>query len=124
MSVRLHAERSMSLERRARSRSLAWSNPLAWWWSLLTLVSAINIAAWFSLYHYLQKPRTGGLGSTAGKQVMLLFCAAYVFGCAFRSFLPPAGVQPYCLFYTRLSGGMLRRCGAARAGASFARLWA
>src|SRR6266699_418342 len=76
MSVRLHAERSMSLERRARSRSLAWSNPLAWWWSLLTLVSAVNIAAWFSLYHYLQKPRTGGLGSTAGNEVMLLLCAA------------------------------------------------
>src|SRR5262245_62313663 len=61
MSVRLHAERSMSFEWPARSSSLAWSNPLAWWWSLLTLVSAINIAAWFSLYHYLQKPRTGDL---------------------------------------------------------------
>jgi hypothetical protein len=53
----------MSLAWRARSRSLAWSNPLAWWWSLLTAVSAINIAAWFSLYHYLEKPRTGGLAS-------------------------------------------------------------
>src|SRR5215468_4828405 len=76
MSVRLHAERSMSLEWRARSRSLAWSNPLAWWWSLLTLVSAINIAAWFSLYHYLQKPPTGALGSTSHTELMLLLCAA------------------------------------------------
>ena len=56
----------MRLEWRARSRSLAWSNPVAWWWSLLTLVSAINIAAWFSLYHYLQKPRPAALGSTSG----------------------------------------------------------
>src|SRR5262249_9931098 len=80
MSVRLHAERSMSLQWRARSRSLAWSNPLAWWWSLLTAVSAINIAAWFSLYHYLQKPRTGALVSTSGTELMLLLCAAYVFG--------------------------------------------
>ena len=48
----------MSLVWPARSKSvaksLAWSNPLAWWWSFLTLVSAINIAAWFWLYHYLQ----------------------------------------------------------------------
>ena len=85
----------MSWEWRARSRSLAWSNPIAWWWSLLTLVSAINIAAWFSLYHYLQKPWTGDLGGTSGSKLMLLLCAAYVFGCAFRSFLPRAPFQTH-----------------------------
>src|SRR5258708_28614560 len=120
MSVRLHAERSMSLERRARSRSLAWSNPLAWWWSLLTLVSAINIAAWFSLYHYLQKPRTGGLGSTPGDEVMLLLCPAYVFGCAFRSFLPRGDVQRICLFDTALSPVMVLRPVAPVAEGCFA----
>src|SRR6516164_6396883 len=120
MSVRLHAERSMSLERRARSRSLAWSNPLAWWWSLLTLVSAINIAAWFSLYHYLQKPRTGDLASTPGIELMLLLCAAYVFGCAFRSFLPRADVQRICLFETWLSSVVLGRSIATVAEICFA----
>src|SRR5262249_14984246 len=95
----------MSLERPARSR-LAWSNRLAWWWSLLTLVSAINIAAWFSLYHYLQKPPSG---STSGGELMLLLCAAYVFGCAFRSFLPRADVQRICLFDTWLSSVMIGR---------------
>jgi len=114
----------MSLERRARSRSLAWSNPLAWWWSLLTLVSAINIAAWFSLYHYLQKPRTGGLGSTAGNELMLLLCAAYVFGCAFRSFLPRADVQRICLFDTWLSSVMIGRSVATVAEVCFAVQWA
>ena len=114
----------MSLERRARSRSLAWSNPLAWWWSLLTLVSAINIAAWFSLYHYLQKPRTGGLGTTAGNEVMLLLCAAYVFGCAFRSFLPRADVQRICLFDTWLSSVMIGRSVATVAEVCFAVQWA
>src|ERR1700756_1959599 len=123
MSVRLHAERSMSSEWRARSRSLAWSNPLAWWWSLLTLVSAINIAAWFSLYHYLQQPRTGGLGSTAGHEVMLLLCAAYVFGCAFRSFLPRADVQRICLFDTWLSSVMIGRSVATVAEICFAAQW-
>jgi len=52
----------MSLEWPGRASSLAWSNPLAWWWSLLALVSGANIAIWFWLYRYLQQPRTGGLG--------------------------------------------------------------
>src|SRR5262247_1714001 len=124
MSVRLHAERSMSLEWRARSRSLAWSNPLAWWWSLLTAVSAINIAAWFSLYHYLLKPRTGGLGGTSGTELMLLLCAAYVFGCAFRSFLPRADVQRICLFDTWLSSVIVGRSVATVAEVCFAAQWA
>src|ERR1700751_3164625 len=123
MSVRSQAELSMSLERRARSRSLAWSNPLAWWWSLLTLVSAINIAVWFSLYHYLQQPRTGGLGSTAGNELMLLLCAAYVFGCAFRSFLPRADVQRICLFDTWLSSVVVGRSVATVAEVCFAVQW-
>ena len=110
----------MSLERRARSRSLAWSNPLAWWWSLLTLVSAINIAAWFSLYHYLQQPRTGGLGSASDTELMLFLCAAYVFGCAFRSFLPRADVQRICLFDTWLSSVMIGRSVATVAEVCFA----
>src|SRR5215472_4577569 len=124
MSVRLHAERSMSLQWRTRSRSLAWSNPLAWWWSLLTAVSAINIAAWFSLYHYLQKPRTGALFDTSGTEVMLLLCAAYVFGCAFRSLLPRADVQRICLFDTWLSSVMIGRWVATVAEVCFAAQWA
>src|SRR5215470_7931268 len=123
MSVRLHAERSMRLEWRARSRSLAWSNPIAWWWSLLTLVSAINIAAWFSLYHYLQKPWTGDLGGTSGSKLMLLLCAAYVFGCAFRSFLPRADVQRICLFDTWLSSVAIGRSVATVAEVCFAAQW-
>ena len=107
-----------------RSRSLAWSNPLAWWWSLLTLVSAINIAAWFSLYHFLQEPRAGHLGSTSGVELMLFLCAAYVFGCAFRSFLPRADVQRICLFDTWLSSVIIGRSVATVAEICFAAQWA
>jgi hypothetical protein len=114
----------MSLQWRAQSRSLPWSNPLAWWWSLLTLVSAINIAAWFSLHHYLQKPQTGGLGSMSGTELMLLLCAAYVFGCAFRSFLPRADVQRICLFDTWLSSVVIGRSVATVAEVCFAAQWA
>src|SRR3982074_121601 len=124
MSVRLHAERLMSLEWRAQSRSLAWSNPLAWWWGVLTLVSGVNIAVWFLLYRQLHQQPTGSLGSTSGIQLMLLLCAAYVFGCAFRSFLPRADVQRICLFDTWLSSVVVGRSVATVAEICFAAQWA
>ena len=114
----------MSLALPAGSRSLAWSNPLAWWWSLLTLVSAINIAGWVLLYHYLQKPQTSSFGKMSGMELMLLLCAAYVFGCAFRSFLPRADVQRICLFDTWLSNVMTGRSVATVAEVCFAAQWA
>ena len=113
----------MSLEWPARSSSLAWSNPVAWWWGLLTLVSGVNIAAWVVLYRTLQEPRPGGFGSTS-IELMLLLCAAYVFGCAFRSFLPRADVQRICLFDTWLSSVMVGRWVATAAEVCFVVQWA
>src|ERR1700716_692995 len=124
MSVRLHAERLMNLEWRARPNSLAWSNPLAWWWGLLTVVSGANIAVWFLLYRQLHEQPTGSLGSTSGIELMLLLCAAYVFGCAFRSFLPRADVQRICLFDTWLSSVVVGRSVATVAEIAFAAQWA
>ena len=94
----------MSLEWQARSGSLAWSNPVARWWGLLTVVSGLNIAAWFVLYRELPP-----VSATSSIGTMLLFCAAYVFGCAFRSFLPRADVQRICLVDTWLSSVMVGR---------------
>ena len=62
------------------------SNPLAVWWTFLTVVSVANIAVWFFLYRELHRPA----GDNSGIELMLLLCAAYVFGCAFRSVLPRA----------------------------------
>src|SRR6478672_9670953 len=124
MSVRLHAERCMSLQWRARSTSLTWSNPIAWWWGLLTLVSGVNIAVWFLLYRQLLDQPTGGLPGTARIELMLLLCAAYVFGCAFRSFLPRADVQRICLFDTWLSSVVVGRSVATVAEICFAAQWA
>ena len=114
----------MGLERRARSNSLAWSNPLAWWWGLLTLVSGVNIAVWFVMYRWLHEQPTGGLGGTSGIELMLLLCAAYVFGCAFRSFLPRADVQRICLFDHWLSSVVVGRSVATVAEICFAAQWA
>src|SRR5215207_4202110 len=114
----------MSLEWQARSGSLAWSNPVAWWWGLLTLVSAVNIAVWFVLYRWLIEQPAGGLASQSGIELMLLLCAGYVFGCAFRSFLPRADVQRICLFDTWLSSVMVGRTVATVAEICFAVQWA
>ena len=111
----------MSLEWRARSGFLTRSNPLAIWWGMLTLVSVANIAIWFLLLHQLQDQRTGG---TSGIGLMLLLCAGYVFGCAFRSFLPRADVQRICLFDTWLSSVVVGRSVATVAEVCFAVQWA
>jgi hypothetical protein len=109
---------------RMRSNTLAWSNPLAWWWGLLSLVSGVNIAAWFLLYRRLDEQPANGLESTSGIELMLLLCAAYVFGCAFRSFLPRADVQRICLFDTWLSSVVVGRSVATVAEICFAAQWA
>src|ERR1700719_478149 len=126
----------MSLEWRARSSSLsssvsrsvssslAWSNPLAWWWALLTMISGANIAAWFLMYRQFHEQPTGSLGSTSGIGLMLLLSAGYVFGCAFRSFLPRADVQRICLFDTWLSSVVVGRSVATVAEVCFAAQWA
>jgi len=59
----------------------------------------------------------------ADMQSMLLLCAAYVFGCAFRSVLPRADVQRICLFNTWLSSVMIGRTVATVAEVCFAAQW-
>src|ERR1043165_2310770 len=83
----------------------ARSNPVAWWWGMLTLVSGVNIALWVLLYRALHPAD----GSASGISLMLILCAAYVFGCAFRSFLPRADVQRICLFDHWLSSVVVGR---------------
>jgi hypothetical protein len=118
-------EQLMSLEwRAAQSDTFVWSNPVARWWGLLSLVSGVNIAVWFLLYRQLHQQPTGPLGSTSGIEIMLVLCAAYVFGCAFRSFLPRADVQRICLFDTWLSSVAVGRSVATVAEIAFAAQWA
>ncbi len=96
----------------------ARQNPLAWWWAMLTLVSAVNIALWFLLYRELSAQPVGSM------ELMLLLCAAYVFGCAFRSVLPRADVQRICLFDTWLSSVLVGRSVATVAEICFVAQWA
>ena len=107
--------------------NLVWqarSNPLGWWWALLTLVSSGNIALWYLLYREFHSQPTGGLDSTSDIDFMLLLCEAYVFGCAFRSLLPRADIQRICLFDTWLSSVLVGRSVATVAEICFAMQWA
>src|SRR6201995_5977332 len=108
----------MSPEVYARQPALAWSNPVVRWWGFLTLVSTANIAIWVALY------REFGAQSSSEIGLMLLLCAGYVFGCAFRSILPRADVQRICLFDTWLSSVVVGRSVATVAELCFAAQWA
>jgi hypothetical protein len=90
----------------------------------LTLVSSGNIALWFLLYHEFHRHATTGPERTFDIKFMLLLCAAYVFGCAFRSLLPRADVQRICLFDTWLSSVLVGRSVATVAEVCFATQWA
>ena len=106
--------------------NLVWqarSNPLAWWWAFLTVVSGANIAAWFLLYREFQHNPPAAFNGSSDAHSMLLLCAAYVFGCAFRSVLPRADVQRICLFNTWLSSVMVGRTVATIAEVCFAAQW-
>src|SRR3984893_17017206 len=102
---------------------LDWSNPVAIWWGFLLLVSAVHGAA-------LLRRRARCCGSRGDRpagtwiEPLLLLCAVYVLGCAFRSVLPRADVQRICLFDTWLSSVMVGRSVATVAELSFAAQWA
>jgi hypothetical protein len=89
----------------------------------LTLASSGNIALWFLLYRDLQA-EPAGRGGASDSGLMLFLCAAYVFGCAFRSFLPRADLQRICLFDTWLSSVVIGRSVATVAEVSFVAQWA
>jgi hypothetical protein len=105
-------------------RQQALSNPVATWWALLTLVSGANIVFWFLLYRQLHAHAADAVGASAQTGSMLMLCAAYVFGCAFRSVLPRADVQRICLYDSFLSSVFVGRSVATVAELCFAAQWA
>lgn len=99
------------------------ANPVAVWWMFLATVSTVNIAVWFVLYRQYQKPADIQRDFFPVK-LMLLLCAAYVFGCAFRSFIPRADVQRIVLFDSWISAVMVGRSVATIAEVAFIIQWA
>jgi hypothetical protein len=103
---------------------LAWSNPLAIWWSFLIIVSVGNIALLARLYFHFRQTNPCRRASALANEPLLLLGAAYVIGCAFRSVLPRADVQRICLFDTWLSSVFVGRSVATVAELCFIIQWA
>jgi hypothetical protein len=103
---------------------LAWSNPLAIWWSFLILVSAGNLALLYALHSRYRTNNSARSKSAQAIEPLLLLGAAYVIGCAFRSVLPRADVQRICLFDTWLSSVLVGRSVATVAEMCFIIQWA
>lgn len=103
---------------------LAWSNPVAVWWSFLLVASAINVSLWLLLQRHFRSWTFNYQANRVRIQLMVLLCAAYVFGCAFRSILPRADVQRICLFDTWLSSVLVGRSVATVAEVCFVIQWA
>ncbi len=73
------------------------------WWGALSAIAVLNIAIWS--FSASSLARRSGLSPSdrAWWRRQLLLSAGFVFGCAFRSFLPRADVQRICLYDSWLS---------------------
>ena len=103
---------------------LSWSNPVAIWWIFLIAVSGANITLWLILHRRLRNKAIAPSSRILGLELMVLLCAAYVFGCAFRSAFPVYDVQRVCLFDSWLSSVIIGRSVATVAELCFVAQWA
>src|SRR5215213_1179894 len=101
---------------------LAWSNPVAVWWSFLLAISIVNIGLFVALHRHFRRRIVDR--RVFQIEIMIVLCAAYVFGCAFRSILPRADVQRIVLFDTWLSSVVVGRSVATIAEICFVIQWA
>jgi hypothetical protein len=103
---------------------VTWTNPVAVWWTFLLVASVLNIALLLGLHRAYRNDVFGSGVRAVAIEPLLLLCAAYVFGCAFRSVLPRADVQRICLFDTWLSSVLVGRSVATVAELCFVLQWA
>ena len=95
------------------------------WWSFLRTIAAINIVAWMLSAVLLKRRQTSiDANAYALRKMQLLLSAGYVFGCAFRSFVPVFDVPRLCLFDSWLSSVIVGRSVATLAELCFAAQWA
>lgn len=95
------------------------------WWGTICLVSVFNVWGWKASAVALSR-RKADIDPELYKfqRWQLFLSAAFVLGCAFRSFLPRADVQRIGLFDSWLSSVMVGRSVATVAELCFAAQWA
>ena len=96
----------------------------SWWW-LLRTVAALNIVAWILSAAALRR-RHDILpeGVYSIRRLQLLLSAGYVFGCAFRSFIPVFDAPRLCIVDSWLSSVVVGRSVATIAELCFVGQWA
>lgn len=95
------------------------------WWSLLCMVSLLNLAAWSASVCMLR--RRHALADPAVRRALrlqMLLSAGYVLGCAWRSAFPVFDVPRLCLVDSVLSSVAVGRSVATLAELCFAAQWA
>ena len=85
------------------------------WWACLSALASFNIAAWATVV-------ASGDRSPGDAQVVL--CALYVFGCAYRSFLPVYDIPRIGMVDSWASSVLVGRSVATIAELAFAAQWA
>ena len=95
------------------------------WWGQLGAIAVLNMALWAYSGRVLARNR-GSMSPEAysARRLQLLVSAGYVFGCAFRSFLPVFDVPRVTLVDSWLSSAMVGRSVATIAELCFAIQWA
>lgn len=86
------------------------------WWALLAVVATANLVIWGFAAARVRRTGIGG--------VQLLLSGFYVFGCAFRSFLPVYDIPRMCLVDFGASSVLVGRTVATLAETAFAAQWA
>ena len=85
------------------------------WWAGLRVLAAINISVWIL---------SAVSGDHDPASMQLALSGVYVFGCAFRSFLPVYDIPRICMVDTWASSVLVGRSVATLAEVSFAAQWA
>jgi hypothetical protein len=91
------------------------------WWSAISAISVANILAWLLIARREEMDEKPSERAERLWQVAL--AAAFVFGCAFRSFLPRAEGQRICLVDSWWSSAILSRAVATVAELSLVAQW-
>ncbi len=84
------------------------------WWAFLCVLAVVNIAAWSLAAAMDEDP----------SRLQILLSGIYVFGCAYRSFLPVYDIPRICLVDSFASSVLVGRSVATLAELAFAAQWA
>jgi hypothetical protein len=101
------------------------SDELSIWWTVLCVVTVINVAAWCVAAGMLGKRRAQwSADAYLARRQLLWLSAAYVLGCGFRSILPMVELPRICLHDIWISRVAITRSIATIAEICFAAQWA